>query len=240
MYKIAVIDDEKFVCDAMAKAINWEKHGCVLAGTANDGLSGFKLIKDEQIDIAFLDIRMPIMTGIEVAQRVAAEKLGTKIIILSGYADFKYAKSCMKHGVRHYLLKPADIEEVFEALLDCISELPEKREKAVYSRNIMIAIKYIEENLFKPELTLGFLSNSVLDMNPEYFCRLFKSETGKHFTGFVIERRMNKAKDLLKSSNLKIYEIARLVGFFNNEPYFGQVFKRMTGMTPQEYRDSHI
>jgi two-component system response regulator YesN len=254
MYKVVIADDEKIIREGIASSIDWEKFGCKIAGMADDGLQGWQMILAERADVALLDIKMPILTGVQVAEKIYREKLGTKAILLSGYAEFAYARECMKYGVRHYLLKPAGIDEIEGALQSCINEIPPPprlegcgqrgglpwpEDGGQYSRNTLIAVKYVAENLFRPELTLRFLSNDVLGLNADYFGKMFRRETGRYFTQFVIEQRIEKAKKLLATSNERVYEIARQVGFAENAAYFGQVFKRFAGMTPQAYREKH-
>ncbi|MDR1439283.1 MAG: response regulator [Clostridiales bacterium] len=239
MYNVVIVDDEKIIREGIALAIDWKAFGCDLIGMAEDGLEGWELIKNSQADIAFLDIKMPSLTGIQLVEKIYEAKQPTKAIIISGYAEFNYAKECMRYGVKHYLLKPAGVEEIEAALRACIGELPARADMCSCSRSTLTAIKFIEDNLSSPELTLGFLSSGVLGINRDYFGKLFKRETGQHFTQYVVARRIEKAKCLLAEGNLKINEIARRVGFLNDEPYFSRVFKRFAGMTPQSYRNSH-
>lgn len=99
------------------------------------------------------------------------------------------------------------------------------------------AVQYMRENYFR-DLSLGDIAGEAA-LNEGYFSGLFKKDTGKSITEYLSEIRMEKAKELLRESNLKNYEIAEKVGF-HNASYFSTMFKKYTGMTIQEYRQSHV
>ena len=86
------------------------------------------------------------------------------------------------------------------------------------------------------DITLNDLSKEVY-LNPNYLGRLIKKETGKNFSDILTEVRIEKAKELLKNTQIKTYEISERVGI-NDSRYFSQLFRKMTGMTPTEYRNT--
>ena len=92
---------------------------------------------------------------------------------------------------------------------------------------------YVEENFYR-QLKLEDVA-SYFHLNKCYFCSVLKKELGKTFSQIVNEVRINKSKELLKGSNLSTLEIALSVGF-NNQNYFNMTFKKLTGMTPLQYR----
>ena len=108
--------------------------------------------------------------------------------------------------------------------------------KAVRVSNVIGgAIDYIKNNCSR-DLSLSEVADRV-NLNPSYFSRLFKEETGTQFVEYVRIAKMDLAKELLKSSNKKIYEICEELGFLNVQ-YFSTVFKNTVGMTPNEYKKS--
>jgi two-component system, response regulator YesN len=108
--------------------------------------------------------------------------------------------------------------------------------KAVRTNNVISgAIKYIKENCSR-DLSLSEVADKV-NLNPSYFSRLFKEETGTQFVEYVRNIKMDLAKELLKNSNKKIYEICEDLGYLNVQ-YFSTVFKNTVGMTPNEYKKS--
>lgn len=125
------------------------------------------------------------------------------------------------------------VKQVFHELLhEWIRRYPQF---ANYNMRLVIkrACDYIEKHL-QDELTLKQLSD-YCNLSPSYFGVLFKQYTGKSFVNYVNQVRMDKAMELLRESDMKIYEVAEEVGFASL-PYFNRVFKSVTSMTPNEYR----
>lgn len=121
MLKLLIVDDEEIICRTIANLIDWDSLGITLVGTCLDGVEAYHAILDETPDIVMTDIRMPGIGGLELIERVARTDLNTQFIILSGYGEFDYAKRAMKCGVRHYLLKPCEEDQI----VACIKEISE-------------------------------------------------------------------------------------------------------------------
>ena len=102
-------------------------------------------------------------------------------------------------------------------------------------KNIIFEAKAFAEKNLSSDLTVKTVSKSVY-LSPNYFASLFKKATGVNFTDYVANIRIEKAKELLKNQNIKMYEIAQLVGFSDSR-YFSQFFRRYTDCTPSEYRE---
>ncbi|WP_367649642.1 response regulator [Paenibacillus sp. NEAU-GSW1] len=101
----------------------------------------------------------------------------------------------------------------------------------------MIAV--IEQNIGYPELSLNWVANEILYMNPDYLGKLFKKETGEKFSNYVMKLRIDKAVDVIKGiEDVRVFELAEQFGFGDNPQYFSQVFKKHTGHTPSEYKRS--
>ena len=94
---------------------------------------------------------------------------------------------------------------------------------------------YIRQH-YSENITLNFLAEQFF-LHPNYLSRLFKEKTGKNFVEYLTEVRMEKVKELLRTSDCKIIEICAMAGY-DNPRYFSKVFKQYTGMTPKEYREA--
>ena len=103
---VVVIDDEEIIRTGICNSIPWESLGMVVKGEASNGEEGLRLIQEVMPDLAILDVRMPIMDGLQLAEYVGNHFPDMKIIILSGYDDFRYAQRAMNAGVSDYILKP--------------------------------------------------------------------------------------------------------------------------------------
>lgn len=100
----------------------------------------------------------------------------------------------------------------------------------------VLVLDYIQEHYKNPDLTLKWISENYLYMNISYVSRCFTKETGEKFSGFLMNLRVQKAKEILASSGgEKIQDVAELVGCGNTPYYFSKIFKKCTGLTPSAY-----
>ena len=136
------------------------------------------------------------------------------------------------------------IEEIKEQIIRLALLVAENNYNEIsnaYSKNIEHAIRYVNDNLSDSSLSLKQLCNEVLFINPDYFGRLFKKEIGEKFTRYVTLKRIDAAKKLIAEGKIvNISEIAESVGFGDGAQYFSQVFRKLTGYTPSEYREKQI
>jgi two-component system, response regulator YesN len=130
-----------------------------------------------------------------------------------------------------------EIEENIKKIALEIAEANYNTFKHKKNRLIELVLQKVDENIDNENLSLKWLSSNIVFANVDYLSKLFKKETGKNFSHFVMEQRMEKAKKMLENTALdKIYEVALKVGFGYNSQYFSQVFKNYTGLSPTDYR----
>lgn len=127
MYRILLVDDEALIREAVSENVKWEEYGYVLAGSCENGKEVLEFIEKTPVDVVLTDICMPYMDGMQLSQKLCEDYPSIKIIILSGYDDFEYAKQAIRYGVKEYLLKPITAEEMGEALLTLKEELDNER-----------------------------------------------------------------------------------------------------------------
>ncbi|WMC91939.1 response regulator transcription factor [Kineothrix sp. MB12-C1] len=120
MIKMLLADDEPIITRGIGKLVDWEKLGIEIIGAYEDGRKALEAIVHQEPDIALLDISMPGMTGVEVLKECKAMKVSTRIVFISGFQDFEYAKAALQHGAVDYLLKPIIKEELLKAVEKCI------------------------------------------------------------------------------------------------------------------------
>lgn len=106
MIKVFLVEDETIIRQGIRNNIDWGAHGLELVGEAEDGEYAYPMILKSRPDILLTDVKMPFMDGLELSHLVRKQLPGTKIIILSGYDEFEYAKEAIKIGISDYLLKP--------------------------------------------------------------------------------------------------------------------------------------
>ncbi len=152
MIKVFLVEDEVIMRNGIKRNIPWEKEGFTFVGDASDGELAWPLIKKTQPDILITDIRMPFMNGLELSELVRKEMPDTKIIILSGYSEFDYAKQAITLGVTDYLLKPITSEklmEVVKRVADIIREERAQRDLlAQYQKEMQENISLEKKQLF--------------------------------------------------------------------------------------------
>ena len=129
MRKILLVDDEPTVRKGMLTCIDWCKHGFTIVGEANNGAAALEKALELKPDIILSDICMPVMDGIELVQHLKEQLPETKIIIMSGYDEFAYAKSLMGMKVTDYLLKPVAEEELIDVLNKLAGEIADEEMK---------------------------------------------------------------------------------------------------------------
>jgi len=250
MLKLVIADDEDMVRETMGRIIPWEELDIELVASCKNGIEAYDAILDENPDIAMTDIKMPGLSGIQLIERIRQVNDSIEFIILSGYGEFSLAAEAMKYGVKHYLLKPCDEEQIIRVMRsvseDCIKKQAfydyqksiRKNASPQYKDYVAKTLEYIEENLNEPDLSLKKIAETRLFMNVDYLSKQFLKQTGQKFSSYVNEKRIQKAKLLLHERGVdKIYSIAEQVGCGNNPQYFSQLFKKYTGMTPKEYAD---
>lgn len=127
-YKVLLVDDEKLTTMSIEKQIRVENCGFEVAGTAANGEEALRILEETGADIVLADIRMPRMDGIEFMNRIQEKGIETKVIVLSAYRDFEYAKQALCFGAKDYLLKPLSKERLFQALQNVAEMLDQERQ----------------------------------------------------------------------------------------------------------------
>lgn len=110
LYTVIVADDEDELRDAVCSMIPWEDCGFRLVGSASNGLDALQLVEKLEPDLLLTDIRMPFISGIELARQVREVRPATNIAFLSGFDDFEYAQQAIQYNIISYMLKPLTVE----------------------------------------------------------------------------------------------------------------------------------
>lgn len=249
MHKLLIADDEYEIRNGLCHYIPWNEMGFEVVGHVENGLKALEFINKHPVDVLLSDIRMPVMSGMDVARELAGQKSAVNVVLLSGYREFEYAQQALDFGVRSYLLKPAkykDIHSTFTRLKEELDERPAPVEAApeecsgeseesedVTAQAIQKLKKYIQEHY--KEATLENAAKIVY-MNPYYLSKYFKTKTGQNFSEYVTRVRMNKAAELLRDIRYRTYEISEMVGY-SNAKNFTRTFRRYFGQCPREFRN---
>lgn len=249
MYKLLIADDEAIICEGLHHTIDWKSIGVEVAATALDGEEALELIREHHPQIAILDISMPFLTGLELAEILSKEFPKMQTIILTAYKDFSYAQQAIKCRVFDYLTKPCHEEEVLRTVERAIEEIQKQQAAGVSSQiesdghgekgqpeqgNRLAGQikKYVSDHYREPELNLKEVAKQV-HISPSYLQHLLKKECDTSFSDLLNRARMEAAMEILRQGDKKIYEVAFEVGI-NSSQYFSTKFKRYWGIEPRD------
>lgn len=259
MISVMIFDDEPIIRKGLVSLIEWEKLKCEVIYTGGNGEEAKENIDKLMPNIIITDVKMPGMNGIELAEYVYNNYPKTKVIILTAYANLSYAKNAIEYGVLDFIEKTDPIEKIEKAVIKAVKIInyesyyivnkdihleknnepdkllnSEKNNNDKYDNSIVEkAVIYIYEN-YNKNITLGDIASN-LHVNSSYLSRLFSVNTGTTIVDTINTIRINKAKGLLTTTNMKIYEIALAVGI-EETTYFSYVFKKYVGHSPKEYK----
>lgn len=368
MYTILIADDEMGITEGLKIIIKRVVSDCEIVGVAFNGVEGYNIAMELKPDIIITDIVMPQVNGLDMIKNLKEAGCNSRFIILSGYSEFEYAKKGIEQGVKFFITKPVEEEEIQECLVKVFKEIANERVKTeeieslrkayenymksmnndstdqfvisedeisrlenfadimdsdgcitiieeIFDRlnleknmsfsdlklksfSILLYVlkkvpsaqgrlnEYIGKNILSTELISSFKTSAQLKswlidsimkiieqksssnipvktdtiteikkfvtdnfnrdvslselasrffMNPSYLSQLFKEKTGDTYLNYVMKIRINKAKELLKNSDLKIYEICDTIGYSDTN-YFSKLFEKLVGCRPSCYR----
>lgn len=255
-YRILIADDEPIERAVISKTIKSYFGEEIEIYQAVNGREAIEIFRSQDCQIALLDISMPGINGLEAAEEIRKENSTCSIIFLTAYDEFDYAKRAIRVRALDYLLKPSTKDELITVLEEAIhlAGIAESKEKApslvseeegederqelmktqLFSEYIR---EYIEAH-YMEDISLQDVA-AQLHYSDAYFCKFFKQNFDKNFIMYLSELRVEKAKELLEDMTINVKDISQRVGF-RDSGYFTKVFKRVTGVTPSEYRYSPL
>ena len=357
LLKVFLAEDEVIVREALRDSIPWKEHGFTFVGEASDGEMALEMVRELKPDIVITDIKMPFMNGLTFSRYVSEELPETKIIIISGYDDFEYARQAVELHVDRFLLKPVTKADMISALENTRRRIEQERaktasmrqstpsapdtlelsgfdpmvlgsfiesgraeetdafverffqslhgaEQSVLFKNYLLvsirirvanalqdagvsgeklaelvpdfpmncsgeelkrymssvlkqvislrdstlrkaggdlvedALRYIHDNYCSDEVSLNTAARAI-NVSSNYLSTIFSQKVGESFIEYLTKKRMQRAKQLLRETDMRSGEIALAVGY-KDPRYFSYVFKRTQGCTPSEYRNQEM
>jgi len=242
MYKVLLVDDEADTREALSAYFPWQDVGFQIIGQCGNGKEALDFIHQEQkVDVILTDIKMPVMSGIELAEAIHEQKHNIQVIFLSSYREFEYAQKALRYRVNNYIVKPAK----YQMLLDVFGSLRTELEAAKRGFDqpeadksndglIISQIKAYIQSHYK-DANLEEAAKQVY-LNANYLSYLFKQKTGQNFSDYLIQVKMKVAMKLILDNLYKTYEISEMVGY-SNAKNFTRTFKSFYGKTPSECRN---
>lgn len=248
MLKVLIVEDEEMIRKGIVLTVDWAALGCVVVGEASNGVEALAAVERYDPNLIITDLKMPQMDGIELLQTLRERGNPVSVIILTAYDTFTYAQSALRLGAVDYLLKPfhdGDLE-------NAITRLQKKREappagdilsgsgglkKGGKSKYVLEAMEYIQAHYNDPDICVGTIAEH-LGISEGHLSHIFKRETDATLLNYLTRYRIHKAMALLKDCRIKVYEVAQMVGY-RDIHYFSATFKKLVGVSPSEYQDTH-
>lgn len=265
MYRMFIADDLLVIVNGLKILCDWESMGIEIIGTATSGKKAEEEIIRLEPDLVLLDIRMPKRSGIDILNTIKEKKMKCKVIIISAYTEFEYARNALEAGAFNYLVKPVNKEKLITSVENAIAQIEadatakeaitmvtqldkqyllrrQKQRKPMIKEFIQSQKNEIIKDLirymyknFSKDISLEEMAEQA-NMNPQYFSVFFKKNSGLKFKDCLTRIKLEHAMEKLKTkTNLKSREIGEYVGF-NDPGYFAALFKKYYGMTPTEFK----
>jgi two-component system, response regulator YesN len=246
-FTYVVAEDEERMRDYVARKVAELEPSFTCVGSAADGEEAVELVERYLPDLLITDIKMPVLGGLSLVERIRETNADIRVVIISGYSEFEYARQAIELGVDDYVLKPIDAEGLREVLrririrLESSASVVDREygldRIGAGEEDLVKAIKvYLQENYRRP-YSLERLA-ATFGCKTAYLLRLFNKITGSTPTQELIKLRVEKAKRLLVGHpNLEIKQVSSAVGY-DDPLYFSRLFKRETGLAPTAFRES--
>ena len=179
--KVFLVEDESVVREGLRDNIPWQQFGYQFVGEAGDGEMALPLIRKTKPDVLITDIKMPFMDGLTLSHIAGQEFPEMKIIIISGYDDFEYARRAIREGVDQYLLKPVTRRTLQKALTEVKEKIESEQEQKNYLNKYQNDMHEYEqfflrnffEKVFAGELSVQEIYEEAqkqsLDINAPYY-----------------------------------------------------------------------
>lgn len=253
-----VVDDEKWTLMGICRTFRWAAYGFGLVFSSTNPQEALEHLLTDPPDAAFLDIRMPGLTGLDMIQRAREAGVTTEFVIVSGIQDFQYAVTCIRNAAFDYCLKPLTQQQADETLENLKAHLDAhgvrrvhaggQATRQVHSGHVLAGgeeaapdnfanlLAYVDGHFAEPMQVKDI--SAMFFLSPNYVSSLFRSRLNTTFSTYVNDLRINKAAHLLINTRKSVAEIAELCGY--SEPqYFIRIFRTRMRVTPLKYRNEN-
>lgn len=247
--KLLFVEDEFYTRIGILQSVDWTSLGIDHVESASNGQEGLQKLSC-QPDILLTDIRMPYISGLDIAKQLKRDDPDSEIIILSSYSDKEYLFTAISLSAVSYIEKPVQLDELTNALRQAVqrrkqslmlrsltrqpsfSALPS--DNASFRHSTRLVLHLISQHYQDEHVSVNQLAETV-HLTAEHLTTSFKEDTGRTVKRVLTDVRIEAAQHLLLTTNLSVGEIAKQVGY-GNANYFSKLFRQETGYAPNEYR----
>ena len=181
LYKVAVADDENTIRRGICNFIDWRRMGYQIVADFEDGKELLEYIEQHEVDVVLTDIRMAEVGGLDVARIISEKELPVKVVIISGYKEFEYARQALKYNVMNYILKPIQIDEIektFEQIYEQFQqEEQEKNQRKGMERDAKELLPELQEQFWLRVLLGGLRNRDNIIQKKEFLNLKFDTDT---------------------------------------------------------------
>lgn len=215
MVKVLIVDDDKIIRNGIISIIRRSGISCDIVGSAQNGKKALEMILELKPDIVITDIKMPVMDGMELIKNIKSKLLSPRIVVLSGFDDYKYVRETMKCGAVDYLLKPVNSNELITLIKNIIADIyvcqREKEKQENDNKKLCEGITALKEKFLKAliwqpidiEWCLGNLKNFNMENTKAFFFGIISIDDNYKF---VLKNKksdklllLNKIKEKFRS-----------------------------------------
>lgn len=223
-YTVLVVEDEQNQRRALIEKVDWYSAGFEVIGEAENGVEALDLVEKLEPDLIFTDIKMPLITGLELAAKVREIRPITQIVILSGYDSFEYAQTAIQYNIVSYLLKPISSEELSKELFNIRERMDERLQKILspVSVDINETIHKLSVTEFLLPLMLG---SSEEKPNDEMLKKkavelgIIKNNSNSHFCVMISKFKDNQSNNCTSKNHISFIQNI-LSPYLHNESFF--------------------
>ncbi|MGN1141903.1 MAG: response regulator [Oliverpabstia sp.] len=252
--KILIADDERNISEGIKSILLHQDNMKCQIEIAENGKQALELARKMHPDLVIADIRMRLLTGLELTKILKEENICNNVIIISGYSVFEYAQTAIRCNVMDYLLKPIDKQQLIDLVNKVWEQLPDNYSKthvtlpdipffhldfenSDFPGSMKKIVKYIEKNYMR-DITLQTLSDELM-LHPSYISSVINKHAHVSLNTLLDSVRLKKACEFLISDpQLTISEISYLVGY-NSERRLYSAFQKRLNSTPGEFRNKY-
>lgn len=242
MYRAVIVEDEPWSLLNIKNIFPWSRYGFEPPVGFDDVQKAINYILQEKPDVLFTDVKMPKVSGLELAKYLREYGLKLKIVIISGHADFSFAQQSITYGVFSYMLKPVsrqDAEKLMGELKAALDKeynviTSERSHEHIPNTAFRKLLQYTDEH-YREKLHLNDLAKR-FQINASYGSQLFHEYFHCGFSEYLSDLKIKKAADLLLNSDMWVNEIADFLNY--DYVYFNKVFKKIYGVTPKQFRQN--
>lgn len=224
MLKAMIIDDEDFIREGLKRIIDWNKYGFCICGEASNGMRGLTSIRELTPDLVIVDVKMPIMDGLEMIKNLQTDNIQCEFIVLSAYSDFRYAQTAIELGIDSYVLKPIDQTVLIEKVSKAYDKITDKKQT---KQNVDLSISLSKDKILQ-SIIFGTIDIKSLDKYNSFYkfdfpwnnyrIALVEIE-GEHLQTMALKMsvKRNVESIILENKLGYVFDIENYIGILFNE-----------------------